>query len=633
MLVDFRGSLDTETWEQLAQLSRRCRGDIVRMTTIAGSGHPAGSLSSLDMYLTVYAGANISPANTDDPARDRIVISHGHTSPALYSVLAALGFIRREEVIAAFRRIDSPFEGHVERSIPGVEWTSGNLGQGLSAGCGFALGARVRGLSYQTFVMMSDAEQAKGQVAEARRFAQKYGLSALTVLIDYNHFQISGRVEDVMPVNIRGGYEADGWRVLEVDGHDIRAIHAAIGQAIGDPSRPYAILCATVMGKGVSFMENRADFHGRAPTDAECRLALAELGEPDDLDQWRAARSRVTVPAPVRRREPPPDIETGRAQRYEQPTDPRVVFGKVLEEIGRSNPDAPIAVFDCDLADSVKTGGFGRARPQGYFQAGVSEHTTATIAGAVSTCGVLALWADFGVFCLDEVYNQLRLNAVNGTDLKIVATHLGYNVGADGKTHHCIDYLGLLRSLFGFGVVVPADPNQTDHIVRHVLRQPGNMVIGLGRMKLPIIRREDGSGYYGEDYRYQYGKHDVIRTGKHGVIFAMGPLVHEALQARAVLRDTGIEIGVTAVSAPFALDPAAVREASRTGLVVTCEDHHVLTGLGSIVASAMARERCVAAFVPIGITEFGGSDEAPVLYQQYGMNAGAIVAAVRRALT
>ncbi|GAI21878.1 unnamed protein product, partial [marine sediment metagenome] len=157
----------------------------------------------------------------------------------------------------------SPFEGHIERNIPGVEWTTGNLGQGLSAGCGFALASKLTNLNYNTFVVMSDAEQAKGQVAEARRFARKYGLNNLTVIIDYNHFQISGRTEDVMPVNITENYLADGWKVLEVSGHKVYELYKAIKEALSDTENPYVIIAQTIMGHGVSFMENRADYHGK----------------------------------------------------------------------------------------------------------------------------------------------------------------------------------------------------------------------------------------------------------------------------------------------------------------------------------------------------------------------------------
>ena len=230
-----------KTIAELIELARLCRGDIIKMTTIAGSGHPAGSMSSIDIYVALFNYARVSPLTFNDQKRDRIIISHGHTSPALYACLARYGFIDLNGVLAGFRKLGSPYEGHIERGIPGVEWSTGNLGQGLSAGCGFALASRLTQDNYSTYVVMSDAEQAKGQVAEARRFARKYELNDLTVIIDNNHFQISGRTEKVMPVNIKENYEADGWKAIKVNGHNFSALNRALRQAKRDKTKPYVI--------------------------------------------------------------------------------------------------------------------------------------------------------------------------------------------------------------------------------------------------------------------------------------------------------------------------------------------------------------------------------------------------------
>ncbi|MEO0205958.1 MAG: transketolase [candidate division WOR-3 bacterium] len=626
--INFFEETNQEIWAKLKETARLCRGDIIKMTTIAGSGHPGGSMSSVDIYLTLLYFANILPENYNAFERDRIIVSHGHTSPGLYSVLARLGFIDLKELLATFRKINSPFEGHIERRIPGIEWSTGNLGQGLSAGCGFALGAKLKGIDYHTFVVMSDAEQAKGQVGEARRFARKFNLTNLTVLIDYNHFQISGRVEDVMPVSIKENYVADGWKVIEVSGHNHEEIHNAIKKAISDKSSLYVIMCETTIGKGVSFMENNAKYHGQALTRDECARALRELGIEDDIDTLlengkKKLKSYKKVEIPL------PEIKTGTPNIYKDTTDPRVVFGNVLEEIGRLNPPNTIAVFDCDLADSVKTNKFAKVLPHNFFEAGVSEHTTATIAGALSINGVISIWADFGVFAIDEVYNQLRLNDINNTNLKIFATHLGYNVGPDGKTHHCIDYLGLLRNLFGFKVVIPADPNQTDHIVRYVLRQPGNWVIGVGRTKLPIIKDGKDKIFFDEDYEFKYGKADLIRAGHECAVFALGPMVHQAIEAYNILKNNGIKISIYNLATPFAIDRNLIKEAAKTGLIITYEDHAVQSGIGSIVAQIVAEENLDTKFLKMGIEQYGGSDEAEVLYKNYGLDAESLVEKIK----
>ncbi|MEO0122402.1 MAG: transketolase [candidate division WOR-3 bacterium] len=629
--INFFSEINEQVWKELKELSRLCRGDILKMTTIAGSGHPGGSMSSIDIYLTLLYFANITPENYDSPQRDRVVVSHGHTSPGLYSALARLGFIDLEELLLGFRKIHSLFEGHIERHIPGVEWTTGNLGQGLSAGCGFALAAKLKNLDYHTFVVMSDAEQAKGQVSEARRFAKKFNLTDITVLIDYNHFQISGRVEDIMPVNIKENYLADGWKFIEVSGHNHKEIFEAVKKAISDRSSPYVIICETTIGKGVSFMENNAKYHGQALTREECKKALKELDIEDDIELL-LKRENKKIKSYKRIEIAQPELKLGKPRIYKDTTDPRVVFGDVLEETAKLNPANTIAVFDCDLMDSVKTNKFAKIRPENFFEAGVSEHTTATISGALSINGIVTIWADFGVFAIDEVYNQLRLNDINHTNLKIFATHLGYNVGPDGKTHHCIDYLGLLRNLFGFKVLIPADPNQTDHIVRYVLNQPGNWVIGVGRTKLPIIKDTSGKILFDEDYRFEYGKIDLIRNGDACAVFTMGAMLSKAIEAYEELNNHGIKIKIYNISSPFAIKPEFIKEAAKTGLIITYEDHIIHSGLGSLIAQVLAEENLNTKFVKMGIEQYGGSDEPDALYKKYRLDSQSLAKKIKEVL-
>ncbi|MEI6126872.1 MAG: thiamine pyrophosphate-dependent enzyme, partial [Pseudomonadota bacterium] len=279
--------LDGKSSNELKELAKLARGDILTMTTLAGCGHPGGSMSSIDMYLTLYSCGKIFPDNPRHPDRDRIIISHGHTSPGAYAALGKTGFINSEDAIIGFRQSGSIFEGHVERTVPGIEWGTGNLGQGLSAGCGFALGARLKKKDYHVFVLMGDGEQQKGQISEARRFAAKYRLGNLTALIDNNHLQISGNIHDVMPQNIKENFISDGWKVIEIDGHDFTQIYDALYTAVNDPSGPVAIMAKTVMGKGVSFMENVAKYHGVTLTEEQYIQAMAELSLPHDMAGYR----------------------------------------------------------------------------------------------------------------------------------------------------------------------------------------------------------------------------------------------------------------------------------------------------------------------------------------------------------
>ncbi len=616
--------LESSDIEKLKELERLARGDILKMTTLARSGHPGGALSSLDIFLILYSFANVNPKNPRDPDRDRIVVSHGHTSAGVYAVLGRLGFFDIDEAIAGFRKAGTLFEGHVERKVPGVEWDTGNLGQGLSAGCGFALAAKLLGKDFHVFVAMSDAEQAKGQVAEARRFARKYGLNNITVVIDYNRKQISGNTFDVMPVNIKENYLSDGWEVIEVNGHDFQELYLAMRNSLSLDS-PVAILAYTTMGKGISFMEDKEKYHGKPLTEEELQKALEELGLPNDIDRYKKLREKVR---PAKKfsvhYEVKLDPGTPRVYRPEDKLDNRSAFGNALADIGRANVGVegrtPIAVFDCDLASSVKVDGFAKEFPENFFEAGVQEHNTATVAGALSSQGVLAVWGDFGVFNIDETYNQQRLNDINRTNLKVASTHLGIDVGEDGKTHHCVDYIGVLRNLYGFRLIVPADPNQTDRATRYMLTQSGNYALGVGRSKSPIITREDGSPFFDADYRFEYGKADILRDGDRGALIVYGQTAWRGVRVWEMLREKGISIMVINMASVLDPDLDLLKRASETGYIAVYEDHNVKSGLGSIIADILLERGWTARFRKFGLTDYAPSGKAEDLFEFMGLS-------------
>ena len=626
--------LDEASLKKLAELTRLARGDILKMTTFAGSGHPGGSMSSIDLYLVLYSYANVHPRSASDPNRDRIVISHGHTSPGVYAALGRIGFFPIESAIGEFRKAGSPFEGHVEKGIPGVEWNTGNLGQGLSAGCGFALGAKILKKDFHVFVAMGCGEQQKGQISEGRRFAMKYGLDNLTAIIDYNCRQISGVIQEIMPQNIVKNYESDGWRVIEVNGHHFQEIYTGLREAALS-HHPTMILAHTTMGKGVSFMEGKEEFHGRALNLDEYKKAIQELGVEDDLDRYRKIRE-WGIPSFVGRKYPKaiPSVQIGTPRNYEkdQKLDNRTAFGNALVDLAKANlrddSSLPVVVFDCDLAPSTKTTSFAKQFPNRFFQGGIQEHNTATIAGAISTMGLLSFFADFGVFGVDETYNQHRLNDINGTNLKLICTHNGLDVGEDGNTHQCIDYIGVMRNLFGYKTIVPADPNQTDRVIRYVAKAPGNFLVAMGRSLIPIILSEEGTPLFGGSYEFRYGQADLIRDGKDGAIISAGNMVYRALQAWQKLKEKGLEVQVLNISCLSDLDKEAILRAAKTGAMITYEDHHTQTGLGSIVADVLAQHGASIRFRKMGITQYGSSGKPDDLYKMQGLDVDSLVKTV-----
>jgi transketolase len=268
--------------ESLQKKANEIRQDIIKMLLTAGSGHSAGSLGMADIFTTLYFGGVMTydPTKPDWEERDRLILSNGHICPVLYATLAHAGFFPHKE-LTSLRKLGSRLQGHPERMrLPGIETTSGPLGCGLAQSAGYAYAARFDNRKFRLFCITSDGEHQEGNHWEGVAFAGKYKLSNLTTFVDRNNIQISGFTEDVMPIEpLKAKYEAFNWNVLEIDGHNFDQIINAIGQARAFYEAPTVIICHTVAGKGVSFMEGKYEWHGRVPNEEEARLALKELRE------------------------------------------------------------------------------------------------------------------------------------------------------------------------------------------------------------------------------------------------------------------------------------------------------------------------------------------------------------------
>ncbi|NPD31148.1 transketolase [Eggerthellaceae bacterium zg-1084] len=274
--------------QQLEERSREMRASILRSVAAAGSGHPGGSLSCIDVLCALYFGGVLhhDPANPDDPARDRFVMSKGHAAPALYAALAHSGYFPVDELLT-LRKLGTRLQGHPDcQLLPGVEVSTGSLGQGLSIAAGMAAGLRLDGSDATVFTLMGDGECQEGQVWEAAMFAAHQGLDNLVAVIDRNELQIDGFTADVCdPGDLAQKLASFGWAVSEVDGHDIAAVLDALTHAkAARAGRPSAIVAHTVKGKGVSFMENQAGWHGKAPNAEQLACALNELGFDDSME-------------------------------------------------------------------------------------------------------------------------------------------------------------------------------------------------------------------------------------------------------------------------------------------------------------------------------------------------------------
>lgn len=265
--------------DELSKIAAKIRLGVIESTHAAGAGHPGGSLSIADILAYLYfEEMNVYPEDPKSDARDRFVLSKGHTAPALYSALALKGFFPFEE-LKTLRQHDSRLQGHPDmKGIPGVDMTTGSLGLGISAACGMALAGKLKGKDYRVYTIIGDGESEEGQVWEASMFANHYKLDNLCVILDYNKLQIDGPVADVIgPAPFEEKLSAFGYNVISINGHDFNEIESALKAARECKGRPTAIVAYTTKGKGVSYMEDQVKWHGAAPKDPEYLIAVEEI--------------------------------------------------------------------------------------------------------------------------------------------------------------------------------------------------------------------------------------------------------------------------------------------------------------------------------------------------------------------
>jgi transketolase len=264
---------------ELREMAKKLRRHIITMTATAGSGHPGGSLSAADIVTALYFKImRHNPQNEQWANRDRFILSKGHAAPILYAALAESGYFPVEE-LTTLRKLDSRLQGHTDRNLtPGVEMSTGSLGMGLSFGVGVALAGRLDQRDYCTYVLLSDGECEEGQIWEAALSAAQFKLDNLVAIVDCNKMQLSGWTRDIMNLEPLGQkWQAFGWYDIDIDGHDFSQILAALQEARKIRAKPIVIIARTIKGKGVSFMENNVNFHGKAPTTEEAKRALREL--------------------------------------------------------------------------------------------------------------------------------------------------------------------------------------------------------------------------------------------------------------------------------------------------------------------------------------------------------------------
>ncbi len=619
----------------LKAFSQSCRRSILSMVTNAQSGHPGGSLGCID-YLSLLYTQVIS--QTGEP----VIVSNGHISPAVYSVLGEMGYVSKEQAIRGFRKIGQPFEGHVTRHVAGVWYGTGPLGCGISAASGFALAQKLlRQTSQHVYALVGDGESQEGQVYEMMNFAHKYKLNNFIVFLDYNHVQLSDGLEKIMPLTPKAQWEAAGWHIIEVDGHNFQDMWRGLNEAHAVTDKPILLLAHTVMGKGVGFMEqagleHKADWHGKAPKENQAAPALAELKlsseEETLLENFRKTQIKWTPEQPnFPSLLSQVEVKNGTPVEYpiDQLTDCRTAYGKALLDLAKHNEQ--VVALTADLADSVKTNYVKEEIPERHIECGIAEQHMVSCSGGLSLAGFIPFCSTFGAFMTSRAKDQARVNDINQANVKMVATHCGLSVGEDGPTHQAIDDMGSMLGLFNTMVIEPADANHCDRIIRYIASHYGNFYVRMGRHKLPILVKEDGTALFGKDYMYEYGRCDVLRSGSDITLVASGSVASEALKAVDELQTQkdAPSVELIIVSSLKKFDETLFTSIKKTKRVITVEDHGTRSGVGSQLARELIlRNIAVEKFEMMGVEEYQLSGDVLELYDAAGISARHIVHAL-----
>ncbi len=600
--------------EELRERANYMRGlDMISLCS-AKSGHSGGTLSMFDILSALYLKvARHDPKNPNWEDRDRIIWSAGHKAPALYISLALSGYFPEKEM-AKLRMLGSPLQGHPHRKdLPGVEISSGSLGQGLSVAVGVALAAKLDKKDYKVFVINSDGEQQEGSIWEAVMEAANFKLNNLISILDLNRLQIDGWTKDVQCIDpIVDKYKAFKWDVIEINGHNMEEIIAALEKAGQSTEKPTLILANTIKGKGISFMEDEAGWHGKPPNHEEMTKALADLGLSDkfDLDGFfkvgtdhlEKVEKKLADKLPKFSR----DFWWNKQDNMKAEMDPtRKGMGRALDEYG---DDERIVCIGADISGSITISDFYKNHPERkdrWISVGIAEQGGTTVAAGLAKEGKIPVFGTYGVFSSARNLDQLRISVCyNDVNVLIVGAHGGVSVGPDGATHQELEALFQVCGLPNMQVGCPVDSVETKRMMKTMLFDiVGPKYIRFAREATPIITDENTPFKFGAANIFRFrGEQpnfkdafevkfaNEYKSEKEDLtIISCGPELAESLRAAWILKtDYNIETRVINMHTVKPLDQEAIiRAVAETKAIITAEEHQV-GGFGNRIAGVIA---------------------------------------------
>ena len=605
----------------LMNIATRLRIDSVLSTSEAGSGHPSTCCSAAEIVAALFfAEMRYDAADPQNPENDRFVLSKGHAAPILYAAWAEAGFLKRDDLLS-LRRLDSDLEGHPTPRLPFVDVATGSLGQGLCAGVGIALNARRIGSDYRTYVLLGDGETAEGAVWEAADVAAFDKLDSMCAITDVNALGQSGPTQwqhDMEALARR--WRGFGWHTVVVDGHSLPAILDALEQGRQTRGRPTMILAKTLKGKGISAMEGKGGWHGKAlKKGEELDKALAELRAQLLPEDGPAPRPE----GPTGARRPAAKAGTVGASAYKlgDSVATREAYGAAIARLAAT--DDRIVALDADVKNSTFSEKFEQQHPNRFYQNFIAEQVMIGASMGLAARGAIPFPSTFAAF-LSRAYDFIRMAAISNLNVKMAGSHAGVSIGEDGPSQMALEDLAMMRAEPNIAVIYPCDGVSTEKLVERMAYHPGPAYMRTSRPKTPII--------YGPDEDFPIGGLKVLRetNADAATVIGGGVTVFEALKAYDALKQQGVSIRVIDLYSLQPIDAATLVRCAREtkGRVITVEDHYPGGGIGDAVASAIAADGFTVE--RLAVREIPRSGTPDELLDRFGISARHIVAAVRR---
>ncbi len=602
----------------LEQKATNLRIHSIISTSEAGSGHPTTCLSAADIVSALFFHAmRYDCADAKNPNNDRFILSKGHAAPLLYAAYAEAGIIPIDDLLT-LRQIDSILEGHPTPRFDWTEVATGSLGQGLSLGLGMALNGKYLDKSdYRVYVLLGDGETAEGGVWEAAALASHYQLNNLIGIVDVNALGQSQRTMYAFDIDTYcRRFEAFGWQTIGIDGHDFDEILPALEKAKASTDKPTMIVAKTFKGKGVSFLENEDNWHGKAVAKGEqLDKALSELG-PLQTD----IPLQIESPNPINKQ-----ISTATTcEPPEYASDEEVAtrggYGTGLAKIGTANPN--VVALDGDTKNSTYAEQFMTLHPNRFFEMFIAEQNLVGAGIGLAKRGKIPFVSTFAAF-LSRAYDQIRMSAISQANIKYAGSHCGVSIGEDGPSQMGLEDIAMFRAIPGAVVLYPSDAVAAERLVAEAAAHEGIVYIRTSRPKTAIL--------YDTDESFPIGGSKIVRESSEDkvTVVAAGVTLHEVLKAQEILTAEGIAIRVIDLYSVKPVDTEALLAAASetNNTIITVEDHYPEGGLGDAVLDAVATKGIrVHKLAVTGIPRSGKPDE---LLELHGISANAIVQKVK----